>query len=299
MKNRYRTMAAIMLVVWVFTVVSFQTVAASPFYGDLNRNSVCDTTDARHLVSYIAHEAGLDEEQVILADYDRNGVVNSSDARGVLLFTVYGGEYTPYIRDVSPAVGTTYPPVQKPAAAALEGYDIDIMQATADDVYAYIDDGVAQTDTVTKELLGTDAGEQYEIMRYTYARRAYLAWVHENHPKMYAWKHGDTVRYTRSVSPRIGDAAYDAPDISQSSDVQTITAVSATNRSRTVGGAEYVRYADGDVVPTVIYTDADDERSGDDDPACALCPAALEDRQDFLHVHVVSDHVDREEVDHP
>jgi hypothetical protein len=41
----------------------------------------------------------------------------------------------------------------------------------------------------------------------------------------------------------------------------TVTAVNATNRSRTVNSLEYVRYENGDVKPTVIYTDTDDERN--------------------------------------
>lgn len=307
------------------------------------------------------------------------------------------------------AVGTTFPPAQKPGGADFEGYDIDIVNAMADDVFAYIDEVVSGKETVTKEIMGKDASGAYDIARYTYANREYLAWVRENYPKMYAWKNGNTVKYTQSVSPRIDEKAYDLPYLhtvttgggetipaftnlkdqctfkhgqrysfsgkvfktnsgktyviipvpsakttvtirmkgfTQDSNYQEwyggpsttsfdenlgypveadqwgvltkdadgvytatltkttackyigvsmvgadasafadciitvdepieyttgggveveggtpITAVSATRRSRTIGGVEYVRYADGDVEPTVIYTDKDDDRN--------------------------------------
>lgn len=115
---------------------------------------------------------------------------------------------------VSVDIGTTFPPSQKPAAPEFDGYDIDILHATADDVHAYIDEEVAGKPTVTKEILGKDASGKYDIARYTYAKnREYIAWVKDKYPKMYAWKNGNTVKYTRSVSPRIGEKAFDVPYI--------------------------------------------------------------------------------------
>lgn len=309
--------------------------------------------------------------------------------------------------DIHNAVGTTYPPAQKPAATEFDGYDIDILNSTADDIFAYIDEVVDGKETVTKEIMGKDASGQYDIARYTFANRDYLAWQKKNYPAMYAWKNGNTIKYTKSVSPRIGEKAFDVPYVqttttggetvpaftnlkdqctfqygkryslssggfkaqsgvstivvpvpagqtnitvrmkgvtasagysnvyggtsptafteelfdkfsqnnmspdadgvytitfvkssgctyasfhlagTQASDFADaivtvnepieyttggggvevengtpITAMSATNRSRTIGGVVYTRYEDGDVAPTVIYTDKDDERNG-------------------------------------
>lgn len=109
------------------------------------------------------------------------------------------------------AVGTTYPPSQKPAASEFEGYDIDLYNSMSDEVYAYIDSYVAGKSTVTKEILGKDASGKYDLVRYTHAHREHLAWVKDKYPKMYAWKNGGVIKYTKSVSPRIGDKAYDVP----------------------------------------------------------------------------------------
>lgn len=123
------------------------------------------------------------------------------------------GEATDPATLVYRTIGATYPPVQLPAETAFSGYDIDILNAIADGVYDYIDSVVGDKETVTKEILGKDASGTYDVARYTYANRERLAWVKENYPKMYAWKNGDTVMYTESVSPRIGEKAYDVPHV--------------------------------------------------------------------------------------
>ena len=120
------------------------------------------------------------------------------------------------------ALGATFPPLQLPADADFEGYDIDLLNSTADDLYAYIDTAVANKNTVTKEILGKDASGKYDIARYTYAKRDNLAWVKENYPKLYAWKNGNTVKYTESISPRINEKAYSNPYV-ETSGTQTIT----------------------------------------------------------------------------
>ncbi len=158
------------------------------------------------------------------------------------------------------AVGNTFPTSQKPAEPAFEGYDIDIFNSWSDDVLDYIDEGVSGKTTVTKEILGKDESNQYDIARYTYAKREHIAWCRENHPQMYAWKNGSSVIYSTSISPRFGDTLYSNSYIGTAHG--TVTAVNATNRSRTVGGVEFVRYESGDITPTVIYTDKDDERNG-------------------------------------
>ena len=111
------------------------------------------------------------------------------------------------------AVASTFPTSQKPAAADLDGYDIDVLNATADDIHAYIDEVVSDKPTVTKEILGKDASGKYDMARYIYAKREHLAWVKENYPKMYGWRNGDAVMYTESVSPRVGEKAYNVPYI--------------------------------------------------------------------------------------
>lgn len=160
---------------------------------------------------------------------------------------------------VHDSVGTTFPPSQKPASAEFNGYDLDILNSTADDVYAYIDEVVNGKNTVTKEIMGKDESGSYDIARYTYANREYIAWQRNDHPRMYAWMNGNTIIYSASVSPRIGDTMYSTAYIGTA--YNTVTAVSATNRSRTVNSLEFVRYESGDVEPTVIYIDADDDRN--------------------------------------
>lgn len=121
------------------------------------------------------------------------------------------GEATDPATTVYRTIGTTYPPAQLPAAHEFDGYDIDVLNAMADDVYAYIDNVVSGKDTVTKEIMGKDESDAYDVARYIYANRERYAWVRENYPKMYAWKNGATIKYTKSVSPRLEEKAYDTP----------------------------------------------------------------------------------------
>lgn len=314
---------------------------------------------------------------------------------------------------VHKSVGATFPPAQLPASDDISGSDIDIMSATADDIYAYID-AVANSspDYAVKETLGKDASSKYDMVRYTLANRQYVAWRRRNYPKMYAWRYAsegttetvpakaniivgqryshsggkfsaasgvssvivplppegidsavvtltgmtgsasygncyggttnalfpsniqtttpwsnsnktltvpngelslnginyivffidstgaageydgatitlngevieweiattstitaaqesttvvpgsDETIYSTSVSPRIGDTLYSTPYIGTAHG--TVTAVNATNRSRTVGGAEYIRFESGDIEPTVIYTNKGDAQN--------------------------------------
>lgn len=132
------------------------------------------------------------------------------------------GEATDPATAVYRAIGTTFPPLQLPADADFAGYDIDLLNSTADDVYAYIDAEVSGKNTVTKEILGKDASGKYDIARYTYAKRENLAWVRQNYPKLYAWKNGSTIKYTESVSPRKNEKAYSNPYV-ETSGTQTVT----------------------------------------------------------------------------
>lgn len=90
---------------------------------------------------------------------------------------------------VHKAIGTTFPPTQLPAETGISGSDIDIMNSTSDDVYSYID-AIANNypNYATKESLGKDTSNNYDMVRYTLANRQHFAWQKENYPKMYAWK---------------------------------------------------------------------------------------------------------------
>lgn len=60
------------------------------------------------------------------------------------------------------------------------------------------------------------------------------------------------------ISTDVADASLASPsktEQSGTSEGYPITDVSATNRSRTVNGLEFVRYPDGDVEPTLLYTE--------------------------------------------
>lgn len=131
---------------------------------------------------------------------------------------------------VDNAIGTTFPPSQRDADSRIDGSDIhmdlyldgdgNLMPAdgaTSDDIHTYID---TVTDNlknrVIKELLGKDTSGNFDMMRYTVCNRQHIAWQKQHYPKMYAWKNGDTTMYTESVSPRIGDNAYENPYVSES-----------------------------------------------------------------------------------
>lgn len=125
------------------------------------------------------------------------------------------GEATDPATVVYRSIGTTYPPQQLPGEAAFAGYDIDVPNATADDIHAYIDAVTSGKATCTEEILGKDASGKYDIARYTYANRQHIAWQRENYPKMYAWRNGGTTIYSTSISPRIGDNMYTGPVVGE------------------------------------------------------------------------------------
>ena len=142
---------------------------------------------------------------------------------------------------VDNAVGATYPPAQLSADSRFDDSDIYVDLyvedgvvlpsdgATSDDIHAYIDEvGNGKPNLITKEILGKDESENFDIVRYTYCHREYCAWQKQNYPKMCAWKNGDTTLYTESVSPRIGEKAYDVPYVKETN-TQTVTKPKFTN----------------------------------------------------------------------
>jgi hypothetical protein len=80
---------------------------------------------------------------------------------------------------------------------------------------------------------------------------------------MFAWINGNTIIYSVSVSPRVGDNMYSTPYIGTI--YNTVTAVNCstpnaaegipgTPSTRTVNGLVFTRHKTNDVEPTVVYT---------------------------------------------
>ena len=61
---------------------------------------------------------------------------------------------------------------------------------------------------LVREHLGKDSSDTLDMYRYTLGKHYWSAWYKEGYPRMYAWKNGDTVIYSESVAPRIGDVMY-------------------------------------------------------------------------------------------
>ncbi len=206
-------------------------------------------TAFKNSVHYRGAMSGLVAAQ--LADKRQSDVFycTDNDKRG---FYIYNGTGWEPLKGSAPVkendsvascIGTVFPPSQKPAEAAVDGCDIDVMSATADDIHAYIDEAVSGNAAVTKEILGKDASGNYDMVRYTFANREHCAWQRENYPQMYAWKNGDAVLYTESVSPRIGERAYDTPYV-QPSGIHTET-VTVPAKAAIVKGVRYSQSGGG------------------------------------------------------
>jgi hypothetical protein len=145
------------------------------------------------------------------------------------------------------------PSPQLPANGS-ETSDFDAATCTAEDIYAYLDELVVKYPKyITKEILGKDASGNHDWCRYTLCRRYYDAWQKVNYPKMYAWVNGDTIVYSESVSPRIDDVMYTTQYIGTA--YAKVTAVDTPNQTRTVNGLVFVRKAEADVSPTLVYTE--------------------------------------------
>ena len=153
------------------------------------------------------------------------------------------------------AISNVFAPSPQLPADGSEGSDFNGIREyiTAEQIYAKIDELLnLYPRYITKEVMGMDASGNHEWRRYICSRRAYDAWMVENHPPMYAWVNGSTVIYSVSVSPRIDDTLYTTPNTVTAKG--TVTAVSNANQSRTVGGVVYTRDKSKDVAPTLVYT---------------------------------------------
>lgn len=159
-----------------------------------------------------------------------------------------------------------FAPVPQKAPTADGGGIMDVRAIRTDTYYEYMDGLVAKhPNYLYKQYMGKDMTNTYDHYRYIACRSYYHAWVLDNYPKMFGWKNGNTVVYSVSVSPRVGDAMYSTPYIGT---VHGTVAVVNCNfdpvkaSTRTVGGVEFERYAAADVEPTVVYTTVKREYEG-------------------------------------
>lgn len=151
----------------------------------------------------------------------------------------------------------SYPPSPQLPGDGSDESDFNVDDVATSEVYAYMDALWNRYRTyMVKQNLGKDASGQYDYYRYVFSKAYWRAWYKENYPKMYAWKNGNTVIYSVSVSPRVGDTMYSTPYVGTV--YKTVTAVNSETigvaSTRTVNGLVFTRYADGDVEPTIVYT---------------------------------------------
>lgn len=159
-----------------------------------------------------------------------------------------------------------FAPVPQKAPTADGGGIMDVRAIRTDTYYEYMDGLVAKhPNYLYKQYMGKDMTNTYDHYRYIACRSYYHAWVLDNYPKMFGWKNGNTVVYSVSVSPRVGDAMYSTPYIGT---VHGTVSVVNCNfdpvkaSTRTVGDVEFERYATADVEPTVVYTTVKREYEG-------------------------------------
>lgn len=150
-----------------------------------------------------------------------------------------------------------YPPSPQLPGDGSDEADFDVADVATSEVYAYMDALWSRYRTyMVKQNLGKDSSGQYDYYRYVFSKAYWRAWYKENYPKMFAWINGSTVIYSESVSPRVGDTMYSTPCIDTA--YNTVTAVNSETigvaSTRTVNSLEFIRYAEGDVEPTIVYT---------------------------------------------
>lgn len=151
----------------------------------------------------------------------------------------------------------SYPPSpQLPGDGSSEA-DFNTSNVTTPEVYAYMDALWSRYRTyMVKQNLGKDSSNQYDYYRYVFSKAYWRAWYKENYPKMFAWINSNTIIYSESISPRVGDNMYSTPYIGTV--YNTVAAVNSETigvaSTRTVNDLLFTRYADGDVEPTIVYT---------------------------------------------
>lgn len=159
-----------------------------------------------------------------------------------------------------------FAPVPQKAPTADGGGIMDVRAIRTNTYYEYMDALVAKhPNYLYKQNMGKDASNTYDHYRYIACRSYYHAWVLNNYPKLFAWKNGNTVVYSVSVSPRVGDTMYSTPYIGTvygNVSVVNCTFDPVKASTRTVNGLEFERYASADIEPTVVYTTVKREYEG-------------------------------------
>lgn len=151
----------------------------------------------------------------------------------------------------------TAPSPQSPADSSAEA-DFDADNINAEDIYHALDSLCEEfPDCITRETLGKDASGQYDWNRYVFCRHYYSAWQKADHPALYAWKNQNTIIFSESVSPRIGDTLY-STDYSAIA-YGVVSAVDNAAQTRTLNGLVFERCKASDVAPTLVYTSILDE----------------------------------------
>ena len=149
-----------------------------------------------------------------------------------------------------------YAPTPQLPADGSSGSDFNYKTTTTQDAYDYMDALCGKyTQYITKQTMGKDASGSFDHNRYILSKAYWRAWQKENYPMMFAWKNSNTVIYSVSVSPRVGDTMYSTPYIGTV--YSTVTAVNSaehTASTRTVNGEVFTRNKDGDIEPTIVYT---------------------------------------------
>lgn len=165
-------------------------------------------------------------------------------------------------------------PVQLPANEETDSdFNLHTFADFGSGFHSYFDDLVARyPHYLVRELMGNDASGTLPIYRYTLGKHYWSAWYKENYPRMYAWKNGDTVIYSESISPRIGDNMYTAPVIGEKygsqagteTDIVKVPAkvVIVKGQRYSQSGGEWKAAADTAalVIPTEFYYDSNTGR---------------------------------------
>lgn len=99
--------------------------------------------------------------------------------------------------------------------------------------------------------VGRDATNAYDINAYVFGKRNRYGWKAAD--ALFAWKNGQNVLYTDSISPRIGDVLYS--DANRTNSGETVAIFSASEMSITSSGsATYTRQKSEDISAVVVYS---------------------------------------------
>jgi hypothetical protein len=159
-----------------------------------------------------------------------------------------------------------FAPTPQKAPTADGGGLMDVRAIRTNTYYEYMDELVAKhPNYLYKQYMGKDMSNTYDHYRYIACRSYYHAWQKENYPKLFAWINGNTIVYSLSVSPRVGDTMYSTPYVGTS--YGTVSVVNCNfdpvkASTRTVNGLEFERYSTGDIEPTVVFTTVKREYAG-------------------------------------